>query len=298
MTANSGNDTLISGTGIDTLVGGSGIDVFYINNSSDIISGTLNLAEIAYSSVNYALSSNINKLTLTGSSNLTATANNNNGDVLTANSGNDTLVSGTGVNTLVGGSGIDTFYINNSSDIISGTLNVADIAYSSVNYALSSNINKLTLTGSANLTATANNNNDTITANTGNDIITGGSGSNTYIFNQNYGQDTIFSNSGKDAIKFGSGLTDQNVALFMSGNNLLIGNAPNSLITVQNQTKVTNAIQKIQLSDGKYLSNVDINNIIQQMTAFASKNNISLTSINTVEQNTNLMNIIANSWHN
>ena len=118
---NSLNDTLTSNIGADTLVGGKGNDTFYINNSSDMISGTINSSDKAYSYVNYTLGSNINNLTLAGTSNLASTANNNNGDILTANSGSDSLISGSGTDTLVGGVGNDTYYINNSKDIISET---------------------------------------------------------------------------------------------------------------------------------------------------------------------------------
>ena len=53
---------------------------------------------------------------------------------------------------------------------------------------------------------------------------------------------------------------------------------------------------KIILSDGSYLSNNDIENIIQQMNAYAQDNGIDMTNTEAVRNNENLMTIIQNSW--
>jgi hypothetical protein len=68
-------------------------------------------------------------------------------------------------------------------------------------------------------------------------------------------------------------------------------------IIVLGQSKIATAIEKIQLSDGTYISNTDINNIIQSMTSYATTKGIQITSISDVKNNTDLMSIVASAWH-
>ncbi len=56
-------------------------------------------------------------------------------------------------------------------------------------------------------------------------------------------------------------------------------------------------IGKVQISGGFCLNDADINAIIQQMTAYAAENGIPLTSVDDVKGNREMMNIIANAWH-
>jgi Ca2+-binding RTX toxin-like protein len=202
--AGSGRDTLISGTGIDTLVGGAGNDTFVVNNSADVVTEAPNSGNnTVLSSVSYVQPKNIQNLTLTGTADLTATGNNQAGtltgnagdDTLIAGSGSDTLIAGTGIDTLVGGTGNDTFMINNASDVVTEMPNAGvSTVVSSVSYALPANVRNLTLTGSANLTATGNNLNNVITGNSGNDTLIGGGGN-----------DTLISGSGQDSLVGGTG---------------------------------------------------------------------------------------------
>ena len=189
--ANSGNDTLISNTGLDTLIGGSGSDSFVINNSSDVVQDTATAASNAVqASVNYTLAANVNTLTLTGTSALTGTAN----------SGNDTLISNTGLDTLVGGSGNDTFVVNNALDVVQDTSTSANnTIQSEVSYTLVTNVNTLTLTGTAALSGTGNGGSDTLTANSGADTLTAGSGVATLVGGS--GSDTFVVNSTSDVVK-------------------------------------------------------------------------------------------------
>ena len=72
----SGNDLLYGGTGDDFLSGGIGDDSYYIDSTSDTI--TENPSEgtdKVYSSVNFKLSSNLENLKLTGSSEINGNGN-------------------------------------------------------------------------------------------------------------------------------------------------------------------------------------------------------------------------------
>ena len=104
---------------------------------------TSNTVQAAFS---YTLTTNVNSLLFTGTSALTGTAN----------SGTDTLTANSGIDTLVGGTGNDTFVVDNAGDVIVVTAtSTTNIALSSVSYSLATNVNSLTLTGTAALSGTA-----------------------------------------------------------------------------------------------------------------------------------------------
>jgi trimeric autotransporter adhesin len=206
--ANNGNDTLIANSGVDTLVGGTGNDTFVISIAGDVVQDTSTSAtNIIYSSANYSLPTDVNALTLTGTTALQAAGNSAN-DVMIANSGADTLIAGSGTDTLissndstieslVGGTGADLFIVNGASDIVTvGGTHGADTIQSSVSYTLPTNVNILSLTGTANLVGTAVNGNNAITGNGGSDTLRAGSGSDTLIAGG--AADTLIGGSGTD----------------------------------------------------------------------------------------------------
>jgi trimeric autotransporter adhesin len=256
LTANSGSDTLTAGTGIATLIGGAGNDLFAVNSASDIVQNSSAAAsDTITSSVNYSLPSNINTLQLTGSAALAGWAN----------SGEDTLISNAGVDTLFGGAGNDTFVVNAAGDVVvdsSGTSTNAII--SSVHYTLPTDVNALTLSGTAALLAAGNAANDLITANTGADTLVAGSGVDTLVSSSSgsaieslvggTGNDLFLVNYGADIVSVGTSLgvdtiqasvsytlpTNVNIltlagtsnlsATAVSGNNTLVGNAGNNIL--------------------------------------------------------------------
>ncbi len=175
LVANAGNSTLLAGSGADTLVGGAGNDLFVINSASDVVqdshSGTNSTLQ---SSLSTALVANVNTLVLSGTGNLTGTAN----------AGNDTLVSNSGIDTLVGGAGNDLFVLNNANDVvqdsIAGTNDTIQTAFSEV---LPTNVNTVVLTGTASVTARANNGNDLLVSNSGVNTLVGGTGNDAFIVN-------------------------------------------------------------------------------------------------------------------
>ena len=175
-----GNDTLVAGQGIATLQGGTGHDTFVVNNSADIvITGSTTNAML--SSVSWVLPSHVDSLTLTGAANITGTGNAE-ADTLTGGGGNDTLVAGSGVAVMNGGAGPTTFVINNVLDVVqNASAAVPNALQSSVSYTLPANVNALTLTGSAALTATGNAGADTLAGNAGVDTLVSGSGNDLFV---------------------------------------------------------------------------------------------------------------------
>lgn len=114
-----GNNTLEAFSAGTTLVGGSGNDVFEVNDPTDVVQVGTGIDSIL-SSVSYTLPTNIDVLTLAGTRSLTATGNNDAGNLITGNSGDDTLIAGSGSDTLVAGSGNDTLVAGSGTDLLKG----------------------------------------------------------------------------------------------------------------------------------------------------------------------------------
>jgi Ca2+-binding RTX toxin-like protein len=242
LTGNTGNDVLIAGSGIASLIGDSstGSDTFVINNTGDTVtetnSGTTGLVE---SSINWMLGSNLEQLTLTGSSNLTGTGNGLT-DTIIGNTGNDFLVAGSGVATIIGNSssGVDTFVVNNTSDSVTeingGT---AALVQSSVNWTLGTHFEDLTLTGSVALKGIGNTSTDILSSNSGADTLVGNSsgGNDTFVV-YNTADSLTEANSGTAAlvqsnVNWTLGTHFENLTLEGSSNLTGTGNSSVNVIT-------------------------------------------------------------------
>ncbi len=186
-----GSDTLDASGNNDTLTAGAGATTFVVNNSNATIEAPEpNSANQVLSSVSWTLGANLQSLTLTGAQNIIGRANDLN-DTLTGGDGYDTLIGGGGADSLVGGasptvmiggSGIDIFIVNNGADVVdNGSGNSASTVLSSVDYLLPENVSSMTLTGSADLSATSNSVGGMITGNAGNDTLTAGFGTDTLV---------------------------------------------------------------------------------------------------------------------
>ncbi|WP_297473422.1 calcium-binding protein, partial [Persephonella sp.] len=192
-------------------------------------------------------------------------------DAIYGKGGDDVIYGRSGDDQIEGGGGNDRIYAGYGNDVIEG--------------------------GTGNDEIHAGYGNDVIEGGTGNDILYGGHGSDTYIFNKGDGHDTIYDWTGEDRIVFGEGISKSDLALFMGGNNLIIKYGNDDVITVGDQAYSGRGISTIQLQDGYFLTENDINRIIQEISAFADSNGISITSVDDIRNNQQLMNIIANAWH-
>jgi Ca2+-binding RTX toxin-like protein len=200
----------------------------------------------------------------------------NGNDVIIGNGGTqDNLYGGEGDDTLTTSEGNDYLYGENGNDILNGE------------------------SGNDNLSG--GNEDDVLTGGAGNDYLSGDYGSDTYVFNLGDGVDTIYDydSTGKDVDKivFGEGITKDSISFNYSGNYLKLSYSNDDLVSIYNQKNSNYAIEKVELSDGSYLSNGDIENIIQQMSAYAQNNGIDMTNTQDVRNNENLMAIVHNSWN-
>ncbi|TND01466.1 MAG: putative rhizobiocin/RTX toxin and hemolysin-type calcium-binding protein [Gammaproteobacteria bacterium] len=167
LTGGDGNDTLNGGTGADTMVGGLGDDIYVRDNTSDVITEAAGAGtDTVQSSLTYTLVSNVENLTLTGTTAINGTGNTLN-NVLTGNSAANTLSGGTGADTMIGGAANDTYVVDNTGDVVTeNTGEGTDLVQSSVTYTLSNvNVENLTLTGSTAINGTGNAANNVLTGN-------------------------------------------------------------------------------------------------------------------------------------
>jgi Ca2+-binding RTX toxin-like protein len=208
LSGGSGNDTLNGGAGKDTLIGGTGNDTYIVDSTDIITESTGGGIDTIQSSVNYsiALLTNVENLTLTGTAAINGTGNagdniltgNSANNILNGGSGNDTLNGGAGKDTLIGGTGNDTYIVDSTDIITESTGGGIDTIQSSVNYsiALLTNVENLTLTGTAAINGTGNAGDNILTGNSANNILNGGSGNDT--LNGGAGKDTLIGGTGND----------------------------------------------------------------------------------------------------
>jgi trimeric autotransporter adhesin len=184
ITGNSANNTLNGGAGIDNLIGGLGNDTYIVDSTTDtLVEAVGEGTDTVSSSVDFSLANiaNIENLTLTGTTAISATGNTLR-NTITGNSANNILDGGAGADTLIGGAGNDIYSVDDAGDIVienggGGT----DTVNSSVTYTLVLNVENLNLTGSAAIDGTGNNLANIITGNSANNILRGGAGADTFV---------------------------------------------------------------------------------------------------------------------
>ena len=155
------------------------------------------------SSVSYLLSTNVENLTLTGMGAINGTGNSLN-NILTGNAGANVLDGGTGADTLVGGAGNDTYVVDDLGDVVTELLNQGtDTVQSAVSYTLGSDLENLTLTGTAALSGTGNSLNNVLTGNSAANVLSGGDGNDT--LDGGAGADSLLGGLGNDTYLVDSG---------------------------------------------------------------------------------------------
>ena len=253
LTGNSGNNILDGALGADSLAGGLGNDTYVVDNVGDLVTENVNEGtDTVNSSISYALTANVENLNLTGTADLNGTGNALN-NIINGNTGNNVIDGGIGADTMSGGLGNDTYVVDNAGDlVIEGANAGTDNVLSSISYSLTSNVENLTLTGSADLNGTGNELSNMITGNAGNNVLdgglgadsmAGGLGNDTYIVDNIGDMVTENANEGTDTVNSSityaltanvenlnlTGTTDLN-ATGNALNNIINGNSGNNLI--------------------------------------------------------------------
>jgi len=191
LTGNSGDNALDGKAGGDTMTGGAGNDTYTVDSALDsVVERPGEGVDSVQSSVTYTLATDLENLTLIGTSAINGTGNAN-PNVLIGNAANNTLIGGggndqidggAGTDTMKGGAGNDTYTVERTTDVVTELAGEGiDGVLSSASFALGANVENLTLTGGAAINATGNTLANTLTGNTADNVLTGGTGADTMI---------------------------------------------------------------------------------------------------------------------
>lgn len=227
-----GKDQLNGGEGADLMIGGSGDDSYVVDDLGDVIveergSG----GDGVKASISYTLGENVEKLTLTGTLDLSGTGNelnnrlngndasntlsgldgkdvlfgNGGEDVLFGGDGNDKLTGGGGADMMHGGLGNDVYTVDHADDqIFEEAEEGADTVITTVSHLLSDNVEILILNRSAgDIDGTGNDLNNTIAGSDGSNLLIG-LGGNDRIEGKS-GEDTLEGGEGADNLNGGDG---------------------------------------------------------------------------------------------
>lgn len=224
LTGGAGNNQLDGGLGADTMAGLAGNDSYVVDSLDDVVvesagQGT-DTVLTALAEFGIGAFDNVENLTFTGTGNFTgqgnglanvltgaagndALAGGDGADTLVGNGGADTLDGGLGSDTMRGGDGNDTYHVDAAGDRATETSNQGiDTVLAAVNHTLGSNVENLTLVG----TATTGNGNGLANTITGNDLnnTLGGAAGNDALHGGD-GNDTLTGGSGDDILVGGAG---------------------------------------------------------------------------------------------
>ena len=221
---NTGNNLLDGGAGADKMYGGVGDDIYVVGNAFDAaVENAGEGTDTVRSSVTYTIGANIENLTLTGTAAIDGTGNALN-NIIYGNGGDNKIDGAAGADTMYGGTGNDTYVVGDSLDqAIESANSGTDTVLASASYTLGANIENLTLTGTANITAIGNSVNNIIYGNAGNNLIDGGGGADTMYGGA--GDDTyVVGNSFDKAMENGGQGTDvvQSSVTYALGDNVEI----------------------------------------------------------------------------
>ena len=236
LVGNAGANRLDGLFGADTMNGGAGNDTYVVDVAGDVVTesagGGIDTVE---ASISWTLGANIENLTLTGGWDSTGVGNSL-ANILIGNAGSNLLDGGSGADTMAGGAGDDTYVVDNAGDVVTELAGQGDDAVSaSVTWVLGSNLERLTLIGTANIDATGNATDNVLRGNAGanrldggagDDSLDGGAGNDTYVFGRGSGNDTISAldtTVGKnDTLQLGAGIVASDIVLTREGDDLLV----------------------------------------------------------------------------
>ena len=202
---NVGNNLIDGGAGADAMNGGAGNDTYFVDNAGDkVIESTGQGNDTVLSSVSFMLSANVETLVLQGGADLQGFGNGL-ANALFGNTGNNLLDGGAGADAMSGGAGNDIYFVDNAGDaVIESAGEGNDTVFSSVNFALSANVETLVLQGGADLQGFGNGSGQRalrqyrqqpLDGGAGADAMSGGAGNDTY-FVDNAG-DAVIENPGE-----------------------------------------------------------------------------------------------------
>jgi trimeric autotransporter adhesin len=207
---NSGNNLIDGGAGADVMQGGDGNDTYFVDNIGDAVTESAGQGNDAvFSSINFALSANVETLVLQGGADLQGFGN---GlvNVIFGNTGNNLINGGAAADLMIGGGGNDTYFADDPSDSAFEAANQgSDTVFASCNYGIAADVETLVMQGSGDFQGYGNNQANTLFGNAGNnllnaaggvDLMVGGAGNDTYFVDDTSDACFEVANEGSDAV--------------------------------------------------------------------------------------------------
>jgi Ca2+-binding RTX toxin-like protein len=226
-----GNDALDGGIGADSMVGGTGDDTYTVDHAGDVVEELAGGgSDRVLASVNFTLGAELERLSLTGITNINGTGNGlanrldgnaganildggegndalyglGGNDTLLGGAGNDVLDGGIGADRMLGGTGGDTYTVDHAGDVVEELAGGgSDRVLASVNFTLGAELERLSLTGSTGINGTGNGLANRLDGNAGANSLDGGEG-NDALYGLG-GNDSLIGGAGRDVLDGGIG---------------------------------------------------------------------------------------------
>ncbi|WP_310442559.1 Ig-like domain-containing protein [Sulfurimonas sp.] len=226
---------------------------------------------------------------LIGSNNSDILFSGDNNDMLQGLGGDDLLIAGKRNDRLYAGDGNDTVYGDSGNDKLYGEAG-----------------NDMLIGGDGNDTIFGGDGNDFLFGGLGSDKLEGARGDDTYFFeigNQKStiddyeGQGKKSENAGYDTVKFGEGIYKEDISFIMKHGDLFFQYGDKDTIEIKNQDEISRQIEKFELADGSFLTNEDVDMVIQQLNAYSTdKKGMHTIDNETIRNNAEMMNIVVSAW--
>lgn len=268
MTGNGLNNLLDGGAGADRLAGGAGNDQYWVDSAADVVVEAAEEGiDLVFSSVTVAtLAANVENLTLTGKNRINGNGNDL-ANVLTGNSA---------INVLAGGGGDDSYVVGAKDVVVEAAGGGRDKVLSAISWTLSDNVEDLELTGVQKIAGTGNALDNHLRGNSAANTLTGGSGNDTYLFGRGGGADVVVDNDAtkgnSDQLLLDAGIAFDQLWFRKSGSDLevsVIGTTDKVTISGWYSGNGTNHVERIEVADGHYLLDTQVEALVQAMAGMS-----------------------------
>ncbi len=209
-----GADKLRGGLGADRMVGGADDDTYFVDDLGDrVVERADGGDDRVMALLDWTLGREFERLTLSGTADLNGTGNglanrlegNAGANNLYGSAGEDTLRGGLGADRMVGGADDDTYFVDDLGDRVVETAGGgSDGVVALLDWTLGREVERLTLSGTADLNGTGNGLANRLHGNAGANNLDGGEGEDALFGGA--GKDTLDGGAGADLLKGGEGV--------------------------------------------------------------------------------------------